>query len=143
MAVSPPPEPPVAPLGWLRSASDVAWRLLVVLAAIVALLVVLSRLQLVAVPIFIALLIAAALAPPTRYLERRAVPTDAVGQIRGQEQQDRRGGNLGPMSLLCDGTIEVPHLGWYGEREKHQKRNGPGHAEHPHRLEELLFQGLL
>ena len=72
-----------------------------------------------------------------------AVPADPVGQIRGQEQQDRRDGNLGPMPLLCDGTIEVPHLGWHGEREKDQKRDGPGHAEHPHRLEELLFQGLL
>jgi predicted PurR-regulated permease PerM len=75
VAVSPSPESAIDRLGWLRSASDVAWRLLVVLAAIVALLVVLSRLQLVVVPIFIALLIAAALAPPTRYLERRAVPT--------------------------------------------------------------------
>ena len=72
-----------------------------------------------------------------------AVPADAVGQIRGQQEQDRRGGNLGPMSLLCDGTIKVPHLRWHGQREKDQKRNGPGYAEHPHRLEELLFQSLL
>ena len=76
-------------------------------------------------------------------MNERAVPADTVGQIRGQQEQDRRDGNLRPMPLLCDGAIEVPHLRRHGEREKDQKRNGPGHAEHPHRLEELLFQGLL
>jgi predicted PurR-regulated permease PerM len=48
---------------------------LVVLAAIVALLLVLARLQLVFLPVFIALLIACALAPPARWLERRGSPT--------------------------------------------------------------------
>jgi putative heme transporter len=72
--MTPPAEPPLR-FGWLRTASDVAWRALVVLAALVALLLVLGRLQLVVLPIFIALLVAAALAPPARWLERRRVPT--------------------------------------------------------------------
>lgn len=69
------PAEPTVRWGWLRTSSDIAWRLLVVLAGIVALLLVLGRLQLVLLPIFIALLVASALAPPTRWLERRRVPT--------------------------------------------------------------------
>jgi predicted PurR-regulated permease PerM len=79
-----PPDPP-APGGpardasvrwpWLRTSSDVAWRLLVVLAALLAVGLVLGRLQLVVVPIFIALLLSTVLAPPVRWLERRRVPT--------------------------------------------------------------------
>jgi predicted PurR-regulated permease PerM len=61
--------------GWLRASSDVAWRVLVVLAAILAVLLILARLQIVFVPVFIALLITCALAPPARWLERRGVPT--------------------------------------------------------------------
>ncbi len=45
------------------------------LAAILAVLLILSRLQIVFVPIFIALLITCAAAPPTRWLERKKVPT--------------------------------------------------------------------
>jgi len=62
-------------LPWLRTSSDVSWRLLVVFGALLAAGVVLARLQLVVVPIFIALLITTALAPPARWLERRRVPT--------------------------------------------------------------------
>lgn len=60
---------------WLRTTSDVSWRFLVVLGALLAILFVLSRLQLVLVPVFIALLASTALAPPVRWLEGRRVPT--------------------------------------------------------------------
>ncbi len=69
-----PPSDPVVRWNWLRASSDIAWRMLVVLGAIVALLLVLARLQLVVLPVFIALLITCALAPPARWLERRGVP---------------------------------------------------------------------
>jgi predicted PurR-regulated permease PerM len=61
--------------GALRTASDIAWRGLVVLAAVLAVGVVLARLQLVVLPVFIALLLTCALAPPTRWWERRGLPT--------------------------------------------------------------------
>jgi predicted PurR-regulated permease PerM len=67
-------EPVTAP-GWLRRTSDIAWRVLVVMALILALGLALGRLQLVVLPVFIAILIACALGPPTRWLERRRVPT--------------------------------------------------------------------
>ena len=70
-----PPADPALRWGWLRTSSDVAWRLLVVGAAVLAVLLVLARLQLVFVPVFIALLITCALAPPARWLERRGVHT--------------------------------------------------------------------
>jgi putative heme transporter len=70
-----PPADPAVRWGWLRSSSDVAWRLLVVGGALLAVLLVLARLQLVVVPIFIALLITCALAPPARWLERRNIAT--------------------------------------------------------------------
>jgi putative heme transporter len=76
-----PPADPVLRWGWLRSSSDVAWRLLVVAGAILAVLLLLARLQLVFVPIFIALLITCALAPPTRWLERRNVPTAVASAL--------------------------------------------------------------
>jgi predicted PurR-regulated permease PerM len=64
---------PVARWAWLRASSDVAWRLLVVLAAVLALGLVHARLQLVVLPVFIGLLVACILAPPARWLERRRV----------------------------------------------------------------------
>jgi hypothetical protein len=47
------------------------------------------------------------------------------------------------MPFLCDGAIEIAHLRRHGERDEGQKGNDPGHAEHSHRFEELLLQGLL
>jgi putative heme transporter len=69
------PAEPAPRWGWLRTASDLSWRALVVGVAIVAALVVLGRLQLVVLPVFIAMLIACALAPPARWLERHRFPT--------------------------------------------------------------------
>jgi predicted PurR-regulated permease PerM len=72
---------PASRAAGLRMASDIAWRVLVVLAAIVAVLLVAARLQLVLLPVFIALLIACALAPPTRWLERKGLPTPVATAI--------------------------------------------------------------
>jgi predicted PurR-regulated permease PerM len=79
--VTPIPDP-VARWGWLRASSDVAWRLLVVLGAVLALGLVLARLQIVVLPVFIGILIACVAAPPVRWLEQRRVPSGiATGMI--------------------------------------------------------------
>lgn len=56
---------------WLRRASDVSWRALVAAAALVVALALLARLQLVVLPLFVATLLATALVPIARALERR------------------------------------------------------------------------
>lgn len=57
----------------LRTASDIAWRVLVVAAAVIALGYALARLRLVVLPVFFALLITAMLAPLVAALERLGV----------------------------------------------------------------------
>ncbi len=56
---------------WLRRASEVAWRALIVAAAVVAAIALLARLRLVVLPLFVAALLATALVPLARALERR------------------------------------------------------------------------
>jgi predicted PurR-regulated permease PerM len=60
--------------GWLRTLSAIAWRLLVVAAAVVVVALVLSRLRLVVLPVFAALLLATVLEPPARFLRGRGWP---------------------------------------------------------------------
>jgi putative heme transporter len=62
----------------LKRASDVAWRLLVVAAAVVLSVFALTRLWFVILPVFIALLLSTMLAPVVTLLERRRVPTLAA-----------------------------------------------------------------
>jgi predicted PurR-regulated permease PerM len=57
----------------LRRVSDVAWRVLVVLAAVVTLLWLIDRLRVAFLPVFIALLIATLLTPIAVRLEQRGV----------------------------------------------------------------------
>lgn len=71
-SVSVPPSPPRRPL--LRELSDISWRALVIAAAALALVYLLVRLRLVVLPVFIAALLATALIPPVRALERRRWP---------------------------------------------------------------------
>ncbi len=59
---------------WLQTTAAVAWRLLIVIAAVVALGAVFSRLQVIVVPLLVAMLIAAAFAPPVRWLAGRGLP---------------------------------------------------------------------
>lgn len=59
----------------LRRASDIAWRLLVVAAAVLGAIYGLTRLWFVVLPVFIALLLSAVLAPLVVRLERRGWPT--------------------------------------------------------------------
>lgn len=58
---------------WLRTAAAVGWRLLVVCAVVFVAAAVVSRFQVIVVPLIVALLIAAFLAPPVRWMERRGV----------------------------------------------------------------------
>ncbi len=58
----------------LRFAAAVAWRFLVVTAAVAVLAFVAARLRVVVLPVLFALFAAAILAPPTVWLRRRGVP---------------------------------------------------------------------
>jgi putative heme transporter len=58
----------------LGRASDSAWRLLVVVAALAVVLFVLGRLWFVVMPLFVALLLTAAISPVTTRLEARGAP---------------------------------------------------------------------
>lgn len=62
----------------LRRASDLAWRLLVVAAAVVLTAFALTRLWFVILPVFIAMLLTTILVPLVTQLERRRVPTLAA-----------------------------------------------------------------
>jgi putative heme transporter len=62
----------VTPL--VRKTAAWAWRLLVVFAAIVALLSVLKRLELIVVPVALATMLAALLSPAVDFLDRRGAP---------------------------------------------------------------------
>jgi putative heme transporter len=59
---------------WLATAAAWSWRLLVVLFVLVALVLLLRRLSLVALPILVALVLATLCVPPARRLERRGFP---------------------------------------------------------------------
>jgi predicted PurR-regulated permease PerM len=59
---------------WLDTATAVAWRGLVVAAALLAGVIVLSRLTVVVVPVIGALFVSAVLVPPSRWLRRHGWP---------------------------------------------------------------------
>lgn len=65
----------------LQATSELAWRFLVVVAAIVVLAIALWRLRVVALPAFIALLAATALVPAVGWLRRRGVPRTLAATI--------------------------------------------------------------
>lgn len=86
--LDPPPEPPPTPppprRGIPRSlvtASELGWRFLVVVAAVTVLAYALWYVRLVALPAFIALLLATILVPPARALRARGVPAGAATGI--------------------------------------------------------------
>ena len=58
----------------VRKAASWAWRLLIILAALVALLWVVSRLEIIVVPVLLALMISALLVPAVDWLDRRGLP---------------------------------------------------------------------
>jgi predicted PurR-regulated permease PerM len=58
----------------VRKASAWAWRLLVILAAVVALLWVVKKLEIIVVPVLLALMISALLVPAVDWLDRRGLP---------------------------------------------------------------------
>jgi predicted PurR-regulated permease PerM len=59
---------------WLETATAVAWRILVVAAAFLAGVIVLSRVTVVVVPVIGALFVSAVLVPPARWLRRHGWP---------------------------------------------------------------------
>ncbi|MDQ1565566.1 MAG: hypothetical protein QOF96_446 [Actinomycetota bacterium] len=67
------PEPRHVP-AWLETATAVAWRVLVVAAAFLAGVIVLSRVTVVVVPVIGALFVSAVLVPPARWLRRHGWP---------------------------------------------------------------------
>jgi putative heme transporter len=58
----------------VRKTAAWAWRLLVILAAVVALLWVAQKLEVIVVPVLLALVISALLVPPVDWLDRRGLP---------------------------------------------------------------------
>src|SRR4051812_49462217 len=78
-----PSDPPPRP-GVPRSlvlASELGWRFLVVVAAVVVLAYALWYVRLVALPAFLALLLATVLTPPARGLRRRGLPPGAATAV--------------------------------------------------------------
>jgi len=74
IAAAPPRDPagPLAP-AWLRASSEWTWRLLLVGFGIVALVYALGVLQVVVLPVIIALLVTTLLLPPKRWLTHRGM----------------------------------------------------------------------
>lgn len=70
---SSPPRMPV-----LKTASEVAWRVLIIALAVLAVGFAVGRLRFVVLPVFIALLLTTLLAPVASWMERRGVPTLAA-----------------------------------------------------------------
>jgi predicted PurR-regulated permease PerM len=58
----------------VRKTAEWAWRLLVILAAVVALLWTVNRLEIIVVPVLLALMMSALLVPAVDWLDRRGVP---------------------------------------------------------------------
>jgi predicted PurR-regulated permease PerM len=58
----------------VRKTAAWSWRLLVILAAVVAVLWVLDKLEIIVVPVLLALMISALLVPPVDWLDRRGLP---------------------------------------------------------------------
>jgi predicted PurR-regulated permease PerM len=58
----------------VRKAAAWAWRLLIILAAVVALLWVVEKLEIIVVPVLLALMISALLLPAVDWLDRRGLP---------------------------------------------------------------------
>lgn len=69
------PEDSVEPI--VRKAAAWSWRLLVILAALVALLWVIARLEIIVVPLLLALMLSALLVPAVDWLDRRGAPAAA------------------------------------------------------------------
>jgi predicted PurR-regulated permease PerM len=66
----------VAPL--IRKTAAWAWRLLVVLVAFIAVLWVLQKLEIIVVPVLLALMLSALLVPPVDWMDRRGLPRGAA-----------------------------------------------------------------
>lgn len=60
--------------GWLRTAAAVAWRVLIVVAALVVLGMGVARFKVIIVPLLVSMLLAAAFSPPVRWLAKHGVP---------------------------------------------------------------------
>src|ERR1700757_2718300 len=65
----------------VRKAAAWAWRLLVILAAAVALLWVVGKLEVIVVPVLLALMISALLVPAVDWIDRRGLPRGAAGTL--------------------------------------------------------------
>jgi len=74
------PSAPAVPR-WLRTGAAIGWRFLVVAAAVLAVLYVLSFLRVVVLPIVVALLVTTLLLPPVRFLRRRGLGSGAAAGI--------------------------------------------------------------
>jgi hypothetical protein len=65
---------PARSLGWFDTAAQYAWRGLVILVALTAVIYVATRLYLVTLPVILALILATLCVPPARRLQRLGMP---------------------------------------------------------------------
>jgi putative heme transporter len=77
--LQPPPQDPVP--GQLRLAAAIAWRVLVVAAALALIAIVISRIRLVVLPVAFAIFVAAALSQPVARMRRARVPAWAASAL--------------------------------------------------------------
>lgn len=66
---------------WLRTAAAIGWRSVAVVVALAIVTTILTRLQLVVVPVLVAIIAAALFSPIARWLERRRVPPSAATAV--------------------------------------------------------------
>ncbi len=64
--------------GWLATTAAYGWRLLVVAAVTALLAAIVTRLQVIVIPLLLALFIAAVLGPPAAWLRKRGIPSLAA-----------------------------------------------------------------
>lgn len=73
--------PAVETPAWLRTASEVGWRLLVVIAVVYVVVRMLVAILPVAFPVAIAAILTTLFVPPTRWLEERGLPRTAATSV--------------------------------------------------------------
>ena len=62
----------------IRKAAAWAWRLLVILVAVVALLWVVKKLEVIVVPVLLALMVSALLVPAVDWIDKKGLPRGAA-----------------------------------------------------------------
>ncbi len=116
----------------VRKTAAWAWRLLVILAAVVALLWVVKRLEIIVVPVLLALMLSALLVPAVDWLDRRGLPRGGAVALVLLSGFAILGGILA--FVISEFAIGLPDLVAQIERSIDTTRKwlieGPAHLSH-------------